>query len=87
MRYVINGEINVKYVATQSVDRPDSSSIYSAMKTAFQSIGLDNETFINKVVGLGCDGASVNLGHKNGLIALMKRDQPRVKSIHCFAHR
>ena len=47
--------------------------LYSAMKTAFESIGLDSETFINKVVGLGCDGDSVNLGHKNGLIALMKR--------------
>ena len=87
MRYVINGEINVKYVTTQSVDRPYSSSIYSAMKIAFESIGLDSKTLINKVVGLGCDGASVNLGHKNGFIALMKRDQPRVKSIYCFAHQ
>ena len=32
VRYVINGEINDKYVATQPVDIPDSSSIYSALK-------------------------------------------------------
>ena len=44
------------------------------MKTAFECIGLDSETLINKVVALGCDGASVSLDHKNGLLALMKRD-------------
>ena len=64
---MINGEINVKYVATQPVDRTDSSSIYSAMKTAFECIGLDIETLINKVVGLGCNGDSVNLGHKTAV--------------------
>ena len=32
VQYVINGEIKVKYVATQSVGIPDSSSLYSEMK-------------------------------------------------------
>ena len=63
MQYVIND----KYIATQPVDIHDSSSIYSGMKTAFECIRLDSETLINKVVGLGCDGASVNFGHKMAL--------------------
>ena len=42
MRYVINGEINEKHVATQPDDIPDSSSIYSAMKQRFECVGLDS---------------------------------------------
>ena len=35
MRYVINGEINDKYIDAQPVDIPDCSFIYSAMKEHF----------------------------------------------------
>ena len=36
-------------------------------ETAFECIGLDSETLINKVVGVGFDGASVHFGHKTAL--------------------
>ena len=40
----------------------------------------------SKLVGLGCDGASNMTGQWNGLIALLKKEQPSVVVVHCFAH-
>ena len=39
------------------------------------------------MVALACDGASVMLGSKAGVGALLRREQPSVISIHCMAHR
>ena len=43
--------------------------------------------FFSKLVGLGCDGPSNMTGHRNGLIALLQKEQPSVIVVHCFAHR
>ena len=40
-----------------------------------------------KLIALGCDGASVTTGHRNGLFGLLKQEQPSVVLIHCLAHR
>lgn len=37
--------------------------------------------------GLGVDGASNMLGHMRGCAAIVKRDFPRAKEVHCFNHR
>ena len=49
VQYVINGEINVKYAVTQPNDIPDSSSIYSAMKTGLECIGVYSETLMKRL--------------------------------------
>ena len=41
----------------------------------------------DKVVGFGADGASVMMGHKGGVVALLKADVPNLIDIHCVAHR
>lgn len=43
--------------------------------------------FFSKLVGLDCDGASNMTGQRNGLIALLKKEQPSVVEVNCFAHR
>ena len=43
--------------------------------------------FTSKLVGLGCDGAAVMLGRRNGLAVLLKQAQPALVEVHCFAHR
>ena len=40
-----------------------------------------------KTVGVGADGASVMMGHKGGVAALLKVDIPHLIEIHCVAHR
>ena len=40
-----------------------------------------------KLVGFGSDGASVNLGKRNGVAALLTADVPFLVVVHCVAHR
>ena len=35
------------------------------------------------MVGFGADGASVMMGHKGGVAALLKADVPHLIDIHC----
>ena len=51
--------------------------------------GTFGESWKNKIVGVGADGASVNMGKDNGFIALLKKDlgRPFIQGIHCSAHR
>ena len=41
----------------------------------------------NKVVALSCDGASVMLGCRAGVGALLQHDAPSLLTFHCMAHR
>jgi hypothetical protein len=53
-------------------------------------INVSNLNFYlqNHMVYLCTDGAAVNLGASNGLVALLKRDNVEwLKAIHCFNHR
>jgi hypothetical protein len=40
-----------------------------------------------KVVGRSCDGASMMVGCRYGVSAIMKCEQPSLLTIHCMAHR
>ena len=40
-----------------------------------------------KLVGLGTDGATVNVGQQGKLGAILKRELPYLVQIHCVAHR
>ena len=41
-----------------------------------------------QIVGIGTDGASVNSGEWNGLIALLRRRYtPKLQATHCVPHR
>ena len=40
-----------------------------------------------RVVAFGADGASVNLGKKGGVAALMRKDIPYLVDFHCLPHR
>ena len=42
---------------------------------------------IPKLVAMGSDGASVMLGKKSGVLALLKEQQPSLIGVHCSAHR
>lgn len=40
-----------------------------------------------KLVGMGSDGASVNIGKKGGVAALLRREVPHMIDFHCLPHR
>ena len=42
---------------------------------------------LSKVFGLGSDGAAVMTGVKGGVSGLMKKENPMIVNVHCYAHR
>ena len=48
---------------------------------------MEFNTFLSKLVTMGSDGASVMLGKKSEVLALLKEQQPSLIGVHCSAHR
>ena len=55
------------------------------ISTTFEEAGV--EDWKEKVVAFGADGASVNLGKKAGVAALLKKDISYLVDFHCLPHR
>ena len=47
---------------------------------------MEFNTLLSKLVAMGSDGASVMLGKKSRVIALLK-EQPSMIGVHCSAHK
>lgn len=61
----------------------DSRSIFSAIKEFYMTNNLD----LKKMVMFTSDGASVMLGRRNGVAALIRAEVPHLTEQHCVAHR
>jgi len=46
-----------------------------------------NYLFLDKLVGMGSDGASNMLGRKKGLAVLLQEEHPEMVTVHCICHR
>lgn len=46
----------------------------------------DNQIYPSRLVSMSLDGASVNLGHNKGVVALIKHEVPHVIGVHAVAH-
>ena len=62
----------------------NADGILAGLESFFLQLGIQN--WKSKLVGLGTDGASVNLGSQAGLGAILKKDIPHLIHIHCIAH-
>ena len=60
------------------------SGLKDAICATFKEAGVNWET---KLVAFGADGASVNLGKKAGLAALLRKEVPYLVDFHCLPHR
>ena len=61
----------------------DSGSIFSAIKEFYMTNNLD----FQKMVMFTSDGASVMLGRRNGVAALIRADVPHLTEQHCVTQR
>lgn len=55
------------------------------INTTFEDAGVSN--WKEKLLAFGADGASVNLGKKAGLVALLKIEVPHLVDFHCLPHK
>ena len=60
--------------------------VLQATKRAFEELGETGWT--ERLVGFGADGAAVNMGHRGGVIALLKDELgDHIIAFHCMPHR
>ena len=86
IRTCTSGSVSTKFIYCCQVERGTASGIIDVIQQAVKTI-CDWPQFINKLVGLGSDGASVMLGKNNGVIALLQAMQPVVVPVHCSGHK
>ena len=73
------------YVSIEDIKNANAEGVLTAVENAFDGVGM--ETWKDKLIAFGADGASVNMGCRSGVGALLKAQQPHLVSIHCMAHR
>ncbi|XP_045184890.2 zinc finger protein 862-like [Mercenaria mercenaria] len=74
-------------MGVKNVPKADSTHICQAITSLMTERYEDS--WRSKVVAVGCDGASVLLGSKNGVVQKLREelDNPYIHAIHCSAHR
>ncbi|CAI7868712.1 unnamed protein product [Closterium sp. NIES-53] len=65
------------------VQKCDASSLFTVLMSHLDSVSVD----INRVSGVGIDGASVMTGIKGGLVFRLRERVPHLVGCHCVAHR
>ena len=70
------------YFSTKQPSSVDTPGLYECLKSALTYLGVDQTS---KLIGLGCDGASVNLGAR-AFKGLVKEERPWIVVVWCFAN-
>ena len=83
--FLSDGFPALRYLSIESVDNVTATGVLSSLTTAFERFGV--LSFEKSLLGLNCDGASVNLGQFGSLGALIKEKAPWLELVHCFNHR
>lgn len=84
VRYVDQGEPKQVYLSLPPVQYAHTQGIYEAVEHAF--IDHNIQDWKDKLVGIGCDGAAINIGKKNSVATRIKDGAEHVVTIHCVAH-
>lgn len=88
MRTAIEGEIYVRFMGVACTEKANAENIVKSLKSVVsQNLKIEWSEFNSKMVSVACDGASVMLGVKAGVAALLKKEQPCLIPVHCMAHR
>nr|XP_033948165.1 zinc finger protein 862-like [Pseudochaenichthys georgianus] len=85
--YIENGlPVNVMLTMV-TLQHANSQGILDAIMSGLHQAGLSEDDLKAKLVGFGCDGASVMIGHRNGVSARLKEMFGSLVTIWCVAHR
>ncbi|XP_071835235.1 zinc finger protein 862-like [Apostichopus japonicus] len=79
------GQLVSTLLGLNDVEHGTAEGLKKVLEETFAKMDMGN--FKTHLVGLGADGANVNLGKKKGLAALLRAEIPWLVSVHCFNHR
>ena len=78
----------VQFLSLESVAKADASHITAAISSAVTTVlGIQEEVWKKKLVGIASDGAAVMRGRRSGVVARLTKGLPHVVAVHCMAHR
>ncbi|KAL7398303.1 hypothetical protein ABVT39_007646 [Epinephelus coioides] len=83
VRLCTKGNVQVKFVGIEAVEKADSAHITRAIKNQMDAAC---EGWEGKLVACATDGAAVRSGGKNGVVTRLKGDKTYVVGVHCMAH-
>ncbi|XP_013383761.1 zinc finger protein 862-like [Lingula anatina] len=84
-RIVVDGRPKEYFVGLQDLQHAHSEGVVQALDRAMRQFGCDD--WLQKLVGTGSDGASVNVGANNSVRTRLQNGRPYVVNTHCVAHR
>ena len=85
-RFLEHGQPRDVLVGLTDIEHAHAEGVFEAIDRAMRSFA--GEDWISKLIGAGCDGASVNLGANNSVATrLMGEQRNYVVPVHCVAHR
>ena len=90
IRTANQGKVEMFFVGLVPVERANAPGIYGAIKQSIQTCCTNTPlpNILKKTVAFASDGASVNVGHKSGVISLMRQDiSPSIVMVRCLVHR
>ena len=77
------GEAKVEFGVNVEVENGTALTVRNAIMTFLE----ENDLNVHKVTGLGTDGAAAMIGRIDGVAVKMKRENPKMVSTWCVAHR
>jgi len=83
-RFLKNGHPVNCFVNLIDLQHAHADGVFDAIDRGMISAGVN---WKEKLVGVGSDGASVNVGKKNSVATRIQSAQPHAVIIHCVAHR
>ncbi|CAB3992557.1 zinc finger 862-like [Paramuricea clavata] len=80
---ISSAKLETVFLKCKVINDGTAKAIYQVFKQILADSGIE----ITKVLGLGTDGASVKMGHLNGITALIQEHNPFCVCVHCVCHR
>ena len=82
--YLKDGAPSVRYLSIETLNVANAPGIVASIEDAFKRVSCKD--FIDKLVGINVNGASVNLGRYKGMGTFLKERSPWIQVMHCFNH-
>ena len=94
LRWSTQGVAKTRFLSMQHTKKADAQGIMGAIKDSFKTLHCDDTSsttvsnYSRKVIAFAADGASVNTGKLNGVIAKMRDEwNSSIVMVQCLAHR